>query len=88
LTFTGFESEHVQHRQLVAQPIWNRERSTAIETLARIAARAAGRDPDERVQVVLGKTVAFDDVVWRYDDFLLRAEAAFDALTAPPFPVI
>jgi hypothetical protein len=52
-----------------------------LEVLARIAARAAGRDPDERVQVVLGDTVAFDDAVWRYDDFMLRAEAAYEVLT-------
>jgi hypothetical protein len=25
--------------------------------------------------------VAFDDVMWRYPDFLTRAEAAYDALT-------
>jgi hypothetical protein len=48
-----------------------------------MAARAAGRDPDERVRVVLGDTVAFDDVTWRYDDFIQRAEAAYKVLTGP-----
>jgi hypothetical protein len=59
------------------------ERRANLEVLARMAAREAGRDPDERVQVVLGDTVAFDDVLWRYPDFLMRAEAAYAALTAP-----
>jgi len=55
-------------------------RNAEIETLARIAARFAGRDPDEHVRLQLGKLVAFDDCAWRYPDFLQRAEAAYALL--------
>ena len=48
-----------------------------LKALARIAARLAGRDPDEHIVVRLGKIVAFDDVAWRYPDFAKRAEAAY-----------
>lgn len=48
-----------------------------METLARMAARIAGRDPDEHLKIELGRTVAFDDLAWRYPDFLQRAEAAY-----------
>ena len=47
-----------------------------IEVLARMAARLAGRDPGEHVRLKLGDVVVFDDVMWRYPDFLARAEAA------------
>ena len=47
-----------------------------IQALARMAARLAGRDPDERIQVKLGDVTAFNDVVWRYPDFLARAALA------------
>jgi hypothetical protein len=56
-------------------------RNDHIESLARIAAQVAGRDPDERVRLKLADVVAFDDVMWRYPDFLARAEAAYDVLT-------
>ena len=59
----------------------NEQRSVDIETLAKMAARHAGRDPDEHVRLKLADVVAFDDVMWRYPDFLARAEAAYDALT-------
>ena len=52
-----------------------------IETLARLAARLAGRDPDEHVRLTLKDVVAFDDAMWRYPDFLARAEAAYAALS-------
>jgi hypothetical protein len=57
-----------------------------LEALARMAARAAGRDPDERVRICLGAAIPFDDVMWRYPDFIARAEAAYAILTrtAPP----
>ena len=59
-----------------------------LETLARMAARLAGRDPDEHVRMALGDVVAFDDVMWRYPDFLARAEAAYALLEGPlPTPV-
>ena len=54
-----------------------------IETLARMAARLAGRDPDEHLKIELADARPFDDVMWRYHDFLKRAEAAYHALTAP-----
>ena len=56
-------------------------RNDHIESLARIAAQVAGRDPDEHVRLKLADVVAFDDVMWRYPDFLARAEAAYDVLT-------
>ncbi len=62
------------------------ERKTDIETLARMAARLAGRDPDEYLKLILGEVTAFDDYVWRYPDFLKRAEAAYallDGLVPP-----
>jgi len=49
----------------------------AKEALARIAAQLAGREPDEWVRIELAGDVAFDDEVWRYDDFVQRAERAF-----------
>jgi hypothetical protein len=52
-----------------------------LETLARMAARLAGRDPDEHLKLELANVIAFDDVIWRYPDFLTRAEAAYELLT-------
>ena len=60
--------------------------SPDIETLARMAARLAGRDPDERVIIRLAGLTLFDDLAWRYPDFLLRAEAALAMLTAETLP--
>ena len=62
------------------------ERNAVIETLARTAARLAGRDPDEYLKMVLGEVTAFDDYIWRYPDFLNRAEAAYALLDAPGAP--
>ena len=56
------------------------QRLADIEALAKIAARLAGRDPDEHVRLNLGGVVAFDDVMWRYPDFMTRAETAYAAL--------
>jgi glutamate/tyrosine decarboxylase-like PLP-dependent enzyme len=53
-----------------------------IEALARMAARLAGRDPDQHVKMAWGGMVAFDDVMWRYPDFLARAEKAYLVLEA------
>ena len=50
------------------------------ESLARIAAHLAGRDPDARVRIELAGEVAFDDAAWRYPDFVQRAEKAFSEL--------
>jgi hypothetical protein len=54
-----------------------------IQALARIAARLAGRDPDERIQAKLGDVTAFNDVIWLYPDFLARAASAYRALEGP-----
>jgi len=62
------------------------EKSADIETLARMAARLAGRDPDEYLKMTLGAVTAFDDYIWRYPDFLNRAEAAYVLLDAPVAP--
>jgi len=54
-----------------------------IETLARMAARLAGRDPDEHLKMALGEVVPFEGPMWTYPDFLVRAGAAYHALTTP-----
>ena len=59
------------------------ERSDDIEALARIAARLAGRDPDEHLTLKLADVVPFDGPMWTYPDFLTRAKAAYHALEAP-----
>jgi hypothetical protein len=51
-----------------------------LKALARMAARLAGRDPDEHLVVKVGDTVAFEDFAWRYPDFTKRAEAAYQLL--------
>ena len=60
------------------------DRIAYIEVLARMAARLSGRDPDQHVCLRLGELVAFNDLMWRYPDFLARAEAAYAALDGPP----
>lgn len=50
---------------------------------SRMAARMAGRDPDEHLKIALAEVVPFDDLLWRYPDFLTRAEAAYHALITP-----
>ena len=57
-----------------------------LEMLACIAARLAGRDPDRHLTIKYGSVVAFDDVAWRYPDFLSRAEAAYRILAADQPP--
>ena len=61
-------------------------RMDAIETLARLAARIAGRDPDDHATITLGDVTAFDDLMWRYPDFLARAEAAYRLLEQGHLP--
>jgi hypothetical protein len=58
----------------------NTEKEQVIEMLARIAAHLAGRDPSEQARIEFGGVVAFDDVMWRYPDFLARANAAYHVL--------
>jgi len=58
-------------------------RNQYVEKLARIAAELAGRDPDEYITLELAGVTAFDGAVWRYPDFVMRAEAAYDALVRP-----
>lgn len=57
-----------------------------IEMLACIAARLAGQNPDRHASIRLGEVVAFDDKIWRYPDFLARAEAAYRILAADDYP--
>ena len=59
-----------------------------IELLAKMAARLAGRDPDELLRVELAYVVAIDGVMWRYPDFLGRAEAAYELLVSYPMPAV
>ena len=56
------------------------QKAADIEVLARMAARLAGRDPDQHVRMSWGGVEAFDDVMWRYPDFLMRAEKAYSVL--------
>ena len=56
------------------------EKFADLETLARIAARLGGRSPDEHIEVRVGDVVVFSDLAWRYPDFMIRAEAAYDLL--------
>jgi hypothetical protein len=56
------------------------EKFADVKLLARMAARLAGRDPDEPIIVQVGDVVAFNDVAWRYPDFVKRAEAAYKTL--------
>lgn len=65
---------------LICRRVTDATRLADLEVLARMAARLAGRDPDEHVRIKLGEVLAFDDVMWRYPDFLARAEAAYGAL--------
>jgi hypothetical protein len=65
-------------------PMISVDRAAYIEVLANMAARLAGRDPDQHVCLRLGEFVAFDDLMWRYPDFVLRAEAAYEVLDGPP----
>jgi hypothetical protein len=61
----------------------DQQRMADIEVLARMAARLAGRDPDEHLRIEMAGVVPFDDPLWRYHDFQVRAEAAYHALAAP-----
>ena len=63
------------------------KRMADIEVLAKMAARIAGRDPNELLRLELAEVVVFDDVMWRYPDFLLRAEAAYECLVSYPLAV-
>ena len=56
------------------------QQSADIEMLASMAARLAGRDPAEHVKCELSGVVVFDDLVWRYPDFIKRAVAAYAVL--------
>jgi hypothetical protein len=56
------------------------QRAADIEVLAKMAARLAGRDPDQHVRMAWGGEMVFDDIMWRYPDFLARAGAAYSVL--------
>jgi hypothetical protein len=57
-----------------------------IEILARMAAHLAGRNPDEHIRLKLADVIAFEGEMWRYPDFIARAEAAYAALRSPTLP--
>jgi hypothetical protein len=63
-------------------------KSADIEVLACLAARLAGQDPDRVTTIKLGQVVVFDDVAWRYPDFLARAEAAYRILASVDHPSV
>ena len=70
----------------VRLPLKVTQRMSDIEALARMAARIAGRDPDRHLTFTLAGETVFDDLTWRYPDFLRRAEAAYAVLTNPGLP--
>ena len=53
------------------------------EDVAHHCGGVAGRDPDQNIWR-LGEFVAFNGLMWRYPDFLARAEAACEASEALP----
>jgi hypothetical protein len=67
-------------KALCRGPMSDEQKLADIETLAKMAARLAGRDPDQHLKLELGDFVAFDDPIWRYPDFLSRAETAYKVL--------
>ena len=52
-----------------------------------MAARLAGRNPDEHLKMTLADVIPFDGPMWRYPDFMARAESAYRALTAASLAV-
>ena len=69
-------------RSAPGRPCVCEQHAVDIEQLARLAARLAGKDPDQPIKIRFGELTAFDDVAWRYPDFIARAEAAYRALEA------
>ena len=67
----------------MAGPMGEIKRSEYVEMLSRMAARLAGRDPDEWLTMKLADIVIFDDLTWRYPDFMTRGETAYALLTSP-----
>jgi PAS domain S-box-containing protein len=68
--------------QAAALARYDDQRASYLESLARMAAGLAGRNPDDHATIRFGDVVAFDDVMWRYPDFLARAKAAYRLLEA------
>ena len=64
----------------------HQHKATDLETLAKMAARLAGRDPDEHLHLVLADEIIHSGPLWGYSDFLARAEAAYAALERPERP--
>jgi hypothetical protein len=58
----------------------------ALETLAKMAARSAGYDPEHGLAGQAGGLSEFDGPAWQHPQFLALAETAHAILTAPPFP--
>ena len=59
----------------------DQEKFADLKSLARMAARLEGRDPDERIEVRAGNTIVFAGVAWRHPDYLKRAASAYDYLS-------
>jgi len=80
------QSEEHSHHEVCTEACCDPLKDFDIEMLACLAARLAGQNPVRRTTIKLGSVVAFDDLVWRYPDFLARAEAAYRILAAecPP----
>ena len=53
-----------------------------VKALAMMAARLAGRDPEQQIAVRIAGRLVFEGLVWRYPDFLQRAEKAYELLSA------
>jgi hypothetical protein len=64
------------------------QRLADIEMLARMAARLAARDPDERATLKIGQVTVYEGEMWRYPDFLGRAKEAYDVLRRSPSSVV
>lgn len=61
----------------------DQQKKTDLETLAKMAARLAGRDPDQYLKMTLADVVPFEGPMWSYPDFLARADAAYHTLATP-----
>jgi hypothetical protein len=58
------------------------QRLMDLQVLAKMAARLAGRDPEQHVKVELAGAVAFEGPIWSYPDFIARAEMAYAMLVS------
>ena len=78
--FTSREVKQVYSAPRIGCVMEDEQTSADVEMLARMAARFAGRDPEEHVEIRISDSVVFSGPAWRYPDFLGRAEAAYQLL--------